>query len=650
MATVNNRFILLLLISIIIIFINFNIVQSTSISAVATTITTDTSNNSNNSNSKYKSLKDGITPPITTTTITSSVDSSSYEFSYSENDSSGGTESNCGPIDPSQYALLIGGDLERASFRYGFNLNTSVNVLTRYTPIMSMEEMDDVPYEGESFATFTNTSSVLGSLPVLFPNFIGNTTHPPENDPYGALYLNFNFRVRGGDTFSNPNSPNNAYISITLNNQEIDRLRTNSTPPAPYYDYSYHPYRINVTQFANGTYYNLTFQYVQPSSPTPSPSSFPTNDQSNSQSDSNSDSSSSSSGSSSSSQSSSSDEPNQVIFIIDYITFISQPLVLIENDIYISINGSDKVGNGTMTNPYCSLTRAIDMIGSGYKIYLLSNFSYADHLPYAPYQYDTQGKNMTITTGGWFGICQTQSRSRLHMDRCVWVGSDIGQHHAGEVVLWRYWGDGRSCADIDVVLDGGGAGLVVFRECWLAIVGVAWQHLCQQLQVSQQPGRTLVDGVDGRQPGDEQLVGLRVVRVLAVGDVQQHLGHQHRVYERLIHVQHGTADRSIHHRADDGECDSHQASWQYRGLDAVIVLGDDDQRHVRPEPGAVRRRHVHVDRSSQLDLLCQLQPQEPGAGAHLDRLWRATRLGLQHVGAVHAHLLQQLQLYPDPDL
>ncbi|KAN0015203.1 hypothetical protein ACTFIU_001529 [Dictyostelium citrinum] len=82
---------------------------------------------------------------------------------------------------------------------------------------------------------------------------------------------------------------------------------------------------------------------------------------------------------------------------VDYFNFIPIPLKYIEGDIYVSNKGNDYIGNGSITNSFCSIQMAIYSMASGGTIRLLD-----DEKPLWPfypgqsYFVDTIGKDINL--------------------------------------------------------------------------------------------------------------------------------------------------------------------------------------------------------------------------------------------------------------
>ncbi|EGC35335.1 hypothetical protein DICPUDRAFT_33594 [Dictyostelium purpureum] len=82
--------------------------------------------------------------------------------------------------------------------------------------------------------------------------------------------------------------------------------------------------------------------------------------------------------------------------IVDYINFAPIPSQLIDNDIYVSNNGSDFSGNGTLANTFCSIQRAIYSIQDGRNIYLLG-INYIEKFYWnQTYYVDFNGKSLGL--------------------------------------------------------------------------------------------------------------------------------------------------------------------------------------------------------------------------------------------------------------
>ena len=61
--------------------------------------------------------------------------------------------------------------------------------------------------------------------------------------------------------------------------------------------------------------------------------------------------------------------------------------------IYVSSSGNDDINNGTETNPYATLAKAVDVAGSGATIYVMSDLTMTKCARY-------YNKNLTITSLG----------------------------------------------------------------------------------------------------------------------------------------------------------------------------------------------------------------------------------------------------------
>ncbi|KAN0000346.1 hypothetical protein ACTFIZ_000792 [Dictyostelium cf. discoideum] len=82
---------------------------------------------------------------------------------------------------------------------------------------------------------------------------------------------------------------------------------------------------------------------------------------------------------------------------VDYLNFVPIPLKYIEGDIYVSNKGNDYIGNGSITNSFCSIQMAIYSMASGSTIRLLD-----EEKPLWPsyqgqsYFVDTVGKDINL--------------------------------------------------------------------------------------------------------------------------------------------------------------------------------------------------------------------------------------------------------------
>ncbi|EFA77324.1 hypothetical protein PPL_12535 [Heterostelium album PN500] len=269
---------------------------------------------------------------------------------------------------------LYRGDLENGWKKGWSNLSESAiisqfNGSNDFDYSASLPE-NNVAYEGVAYALFQNQSHLLESLPIKFANINYTTIY---NQHLLRFYLqinqinNTNNNSSSSDNnqnYNNNNSNNNNYnddidqpiLTIKLNDSIIGELF-----PSNYSLDQYHLVTINVTQFANGSTYILRFNYK--------PSTLK-------------------------------NQLQTYQFIVDYISLVSVPTVLIENDIYVSTVGNDISGSGSIDNPFCSLQRAIASISSGYTIYLNDTYPLYKANKATVYAMDNLSKNLTVTSLG----------------------------------------------------------------------------------------------------------------------------------------------------------------------------------------------------------------------------------------------------------
>ncbi|EFA80953.1 hypothetical protein PPL_06188 [Heterostelium album PN500] len=234
----------------------------------------------------------------------------------------------------------------------------SNGTLFTYTPTGGDPTLVNQPFEGSCYVQFQNESNIIETAPILFANLTPISI-------YNKLYLQFYLFIIEGET-------NSSSLIIKLNDTQVAKV-DQSTPVSNNITskYQYRLISIDLTDYANGTHYQLTIQYDQGES---SPG-------------------------------------NDTIYLVDYITFLSATTnPPIASNIYISSSGDDTKGDGSIDKPFCSLQRAINLIESGYSVYLLSDIEVQSQSFGLTYIFDTLGKNITIEGyGSGYSIEQSKT-------------------------------------------------------------------------------------------------------------------------------------------------------------------------------------------------------------------------------------------------
>ncbi|EFA80177.1 hypothetical protein PPL_06999 [Heterostelium album PN500] len=253
----------------------------------------------------------------------------------------------------------------------------------------SYESIDDIIHHYEQQQSQLEKSSPPTPLPIQ-SNFNFKNTEISVSNCQPLDYSIFT-DIRCGDLEGNwhlgwnammpRNESNTAYISIALNDMEVARLKA-TDPNLSTTQYQLQSF--DFTQYANGEQYILTFRFMD----------FAFN--------------------------------IMGIFLVDYITIVSLPSTTINNDLYISLNGSDITGNGSISSPFCSLQHAINSISSGHSIYLLDNNVITPVLN-TTYAVDTLSKRLTIQSyvknpPGKGSLITVAPNCKVEMDSCQITG------------------------------------------------------------------------------------------------------------------------------------------------------------------------------------------------------------------------------------
>eukprot|EP01133_Synstelium_polycarpum_P001501 gene1501-1747_t len=252
-------------------------------------------------------------------------------------------------FDQSLFVNLKGGDFEE-SWNAGWSANSTAHC---HSNMWDPTPYDIGPYEGSSFAFFVDNNSMMQSRPLLFPNMTEGaprTNNTPLYYLYDTLHLDYYYQIIGSYGAT-------SFLSISLNDTEIDRISPSTPtpgPPVPEASGMYYRRSIDLTQYANGSTYILTIKYND--------TSF-----------------------------------NSDLYALDLFTFISRPATLVNDNIYVGRYGNDTTGNGTIVNPFHTVQRAMNVIAtSGYKVFVEGVMPMQYHNNLSPYVVDFIGKSVAL--------------------------------------------------------------------------------------------------------------------------------------------------------------------------------------------------------------------------------------------------------------
>jgi len=195
-------------------------------------------------------------------------------------------------------------------------------------------------------------------------SFNHQSNNDPDYDKYSSSYIeNQQYVYRGFTVMPKVNIGEDAdynnqyYLNILLNGTVIQTISFDQYNQT---NYEYQLFTFDISDYAVNGSYNLTLAYYYP----PPLLGY------------------------------------DVILIADNIFFNTPVPELIHNDVYVDSNGNDFTGDGTISNAFCSIQRALMAVADGYTVYVNNDLNVVAPDPSWPYYINTSPRN-NITIAGY---------------------------------------------------------------------------------------------------------------------------------------------------------------------------------------------------------------------------------------------------------